>query len=361
MSPSLFDLPHVFVSQGRVAIWWALKLTLVAPEEEVLAPAYHCPTMIAPIVAHGANPVFYDISREGNPDLQQIRELITHKTRAVLAAHYFGLPVDMRPLRNLCEQHGIVLIEDCCHAFFGSGQSGGVGATGHFSIGSLPKFFPVLEGGILAASDSSRLLAAPKLETHSILRQIRQLFDILDLATRYGSGRNAATFLATSFQAMKMGLRATGTMKQTTASAPSSNHENISICPNRTITRLTKVLCSRLSAGVERRRENYQQLADAVAGIPGCFALIPRLPDRAVPYMFPLWVDGHTETVAKELRARGIPVFHWNEPWQQFNIEQYPNATAWASHVIQLPCHQSIMKDHVALISQSLRDVVRPQ
>src|SRR5438309_4000555 len=58
----------------------------------------------------------------------------------------------MSRLRAFCDGHGIALIEDCAHAFFGVCEGVAVGSWGHIAIASLPKFFPVPEGGLIASS-----------------------------------------------------------------------------------------------------------------------------------------------------------------------------------------------------------------
>ena len=146
--PSVLDIPNlVWTSSGRAAIAFALREMGVGVGDRILIPTYHCPTMVAPIVAAGAQPLFYPISESGAPQLERIAALDLSAVRGMIAAHYFGLPQSMQLVRAFCDQHGILLIEDCAHAMFGKADGQAIGTWGDYAIASLTKFFPVLEGG----------------------------------------------------------------------------------------------------------------------------------------------------------------------------------------------------------------------
>ncbi|CAG1022665.1 partial GDP-perosamine synthase, partial [Methylococcales bacterium] len=110
---------------ARTALAHALLHAKIGRGNSVLLPAYHCPAMVSPLAWLGVEPVFYPIRQDTSVDVNVLSGLVRPDTRAVLAVHYFGFIQDMRPLREFCDIHGLVLIEDCAHAFFGSvdGQS----------------------------------------------------------------------------------------------------------------------------------------------------------------------------------------------------------------------------------------------
>ena len=62
----------------------------------MLVPTYHCPTMIAPVVALDVEPVFYPIGAEGGAQIEWLERQPLEGVRALLAAHYFGLPQPMQ-------------------------------------------------------------------------------------------------------------------------------------------------------------------------------------------------------------------------------------------------------------------------
>ena len=64
----------------------------------------------------GARPVFADIdSGTYNIDPEKVEEAITPATKAVVAVDYTGQSVALDPLREICKEHGLVLIEDGAH------------------------------------------------------------------------------------------------------------------------------------------------------------------------------------------------------------------------------------------------------
>jgi dTDP-4-amino-4,6-dideoxygalactose transaminase len=88
----------------------------VRPGEEIIVQGYTCVVVPNAIHAAGATPVFADIDRETlNLSPDSVRSCITPRTRAVICQHTFGIPANTKALRALCDEHNILLIEDCAH------------------------------------------------------------------------------------------------------------------------------------------------------------------------------------------------------------------------------------------------------
>ncbi|MBK8750840.1 MAG: hypothetical protein IPL99_03960 [Candidatus Competibacteraceae bacterium] len=57
--PSVQELPQVaLTTSGRAAIFQALSLLNLPAGSKVLVPTYHCPTMVAPVLLAGLQPIF---------------------------------------------------------------------------------------------------------------------------------------------------------------------------------------------------------------------------------------------------------------------------------------------------------------
>jgi CDP-4-dehydro-6-deoxyglucose reductase, E1 len=86
--------------------------------DEVITVAAGFPTTVAPIIQHGAVPVFIDANPEtGNPDCSQLEAAYTHgKTKAVMMAHALGNPFDLKTVLEFCQKYDLWLIEDNCDA-----------------------------------------------------------------------------------------------------------------------------------------------------------------------------------------------------------------------------------------------------
>lgn len=70
------------------------------------------------VIEHvGARPVLVDVEPDTlNLDPVRVEEAVTDRTRAIIAVHFAGHPVDLDPLRRLAASNGLVLIEDAAHA-----------------------------------------------------------------------------------------------------------------------------------------------------------------------------------------------------------------------------------------------------
>jgi CDP-4-dehydro-6-deoxyglucose reductase, E1 len=87
------------------------------PGDEVITPAAAFPTTVNPIIQNRAVPVFIDVELGTYvPAPAAIAAAVTPRTKAVIAAHTMGVPYDAMAVAELCRQHGLWLIEDCCDA-----------------------------------------------------------------------------------------------------------------------------------------------------------------------------------------------------------------------------------------------------
>jgi len=113
----------------------AYRLSGVGAHGSLLAPAYHCRTMLDPAISLGASIGLYPLDEALAPDLASLRQLVRggpQPVRALLLTHFFGFAQAAAPIRALCDEHGIALIEDCSHALFdprGGGESQSFGVN----------------------------------------------------------------------------------------------------------------------------------------------------------------------------------------------------------------------------------------
>jgi CDP-6-deoxy-D-xylo-4-hexulose-3-dehydrase len=83
--------------------------------DEVITVAAGFPTTVAPILQHGAVPVFIDVTIPSyNIDCGLLQEALSEKTKAVFLAHTLGNPFDITFVKEFCDRHGLWLIEDNC-------------------------------------------------------------------------------------------------------------------------------------------------------------------------------------------------------------------------------------------------------
>ncbi len=116
-------------------------------------PAFTFVATAAAALYCGATPVFAEISSRARPSIDpaDVERRITPRTKAVCAVHYAGYAAPVDRLRELCDAHGIALIEDVAHApsaTLAGRKLGTWGLAGAFSFFS-NKVLSVGEGGLL--------------------------------------------------------------------------------------------------------------------------------------------------------------------------------------------------------------------
>jgi CDP-6-deoxy-D-xylo-4-hexulose-3-dehydrase len=110
------------------------------PGDEVLTVAAGFPTTVNPIIQNNLRPVLVDVNLETYDAIpEMLREAVSSKTKAIMMAHTLGNPFDLDTVRELCEKHGLWLIEDSCDAL-GSTYNGK--KTGSFGDTATLSFYP---------------------------------------------------------------------------------------------------------------------------------------------------------------------------------------------------------------------------
>jgi perosamine synthetase len=107
----------VAVSNGTVALQVAVDCLSLAPGDEVIMPSFTIISCAQAVTQAKGVPVLVDSDpRTWCMDVDQVAARITPRTRAIMPVHIYGHPVDMDPLLDLAEKHGLAIIEDAAEA-----------------------------------------------------------------------------------------------------------------------------------------------------------------------------------------------------------------------------------------------------
>jgi perosamine synthetase len=107
----------IAVSNGTAALQVAVACIGLKPGDEVIMPAFTIISCALAVIYNGGVPVLVDSDpRTWCMDIEQVKEKITPRTRAIMPVHIYGHPVDMDPLLNLAKEHGLSVIEDAAEA-----------------------------------------------------------------------------------------------------------------------------------------------------------------------------------------------------------------------------------------------------
>jgi dTDP-4-amino-4,6-dideoxygalactose transaminase len=310
----------IATANGTVSLEIALAAARIGTGDEVIVPPITFVASATAILRVGAVPVFADVEADTlNLSPAAAERAITSRTRAIVAVHFAGHPVDLDAVVDLCEQRRLILIEDCAHAPGASWRGrpvGSFGAFGSFSF-QASKNLTAGEGGILVTSTP-------------------------ELADRAASIAN-------------QGRRAGGAWYE---------HVNLGTNARMTGFQATLILrqLERLPAQVAVRAARAGRLRDGLAAVDGVDVL-PAALDRRVSahgyHLFTMRVDGgrwkdlNRERLAEALQAEGVPVslgypypIYRNALFerQRHIVRDCPNAEDYCANGLWLP-HNALLAD----------------
>ena len=138
----------------------ALEMTAILMNikegDEIIMPSYTFVSTANAFVLRGAKIIFAD-SLSNNPNINpnQIKELITTKTRAIVVVHYSGLSCDMDEIMQIANKHKIYVVEDAAQAIDSYYKGTPLGSIGHLSTFSFHETKNIIsgEGGMLVVND----------------------------------------------------------------------------------------------------------------------------------------------------------------------------------------------------------------
>ena len=326
--------PHaVTVSSGTAALHLACLAAGIGAGDEVIVPAF---TFVASASAPryaGAEPVLCDVSgaREFNIDPDDAARRITSRTRAIVAVHFCGYPAEINALRRLCDEHGLVLIEDCAQAIGAtvdaSGrQVGTVGDVGAFSFFS-KKQLCVGEGGMVSTADAQLAARVRLLRSHAMTsstwdrhRGHDPAYDVVDVGFNYRLDEPRAA----------LGLSRLG----------------------------------RLDEGIATRRTIVRAYRERLAGVKGVeLAFDEQAVERSSHFAFPVLVrDRETrDRLRARLKANGIqttwyPALHTFTEYRRFAPpDGLLRALEVADRHCALPLSSSMHEEAVDVVVQAVR------
>ncbi|WP_311380600.1 DegT/DnrJ/EryC1/StrS family aminotransferase [Arthrobacter sp. ISL-69] len=148
----------VAVSSGTAALLLALRVAGVAPQDDVVLPSFSS-VATANAVSHlGARTVFADVEAgTGNVSGRTIEAALTPATRAVIVVDQGGVPVDLEPIRDLCDPLGVTVIEDAACGVGSTYQGRPVGAGAELTAWSFDSYEVLTtgEGGMLTTGSDT--------------------------------------------------------------------------------------------------------------------------------------------------------------------------------------------------------------
>ena len=174
----------VAVSSGTAALHLALLALGIGPADEVIVPAYTFPATANAVELCGATAVLVDVDPATfNTTPGHVAAALTRRTRAVLAVHLFGRPLDWDGLEAAAG--GLALIEDAAGALGALSHGRACGSLGTMGCLSFHprKVVTTGEGGAVTTDDEGYADSVRRLRHHGIVQ--RGAFDIPEPGLNY--------------------------------------------------------------------------------------------------------------------------------------------------------------------------------
>ena len=157
----------VATNSGTSALHVAMLSVGIGKGDEVIVPSHTFIATASPLIHIGAKPVFADINeRNYTIDAEDVKKKITEKTKAIVPVHLYGHPAPMDELKEIAEEHGLIIIEDACQAhgaLYKNKRVGSIGDIAAFSFFPSKNLTVAGDGGMIVTNNEEYALKAAAL------------------------------------------------------------------------------------------------------------------------------------------------------------------------------------------------------
>ena len=315
----------IAVNTGTAALHAALMALDLKTGDEVILPSFTFVATAEAVVLAGANPVFADVDPETfNLAPQAVEKALTKKTKAILPVDLYGLPADIKPIKEIAKKHGLFVVEDCAQSHGAIYEDKPAGAWADIACWSLyaAKNIGTGEGGVVTTDDD---------ELAEKVRMIRTNGEKI----KYYSLRLGTNYRMTEIQAA-----------------------------------IGKVQLGRLPDFLEKRTANASRLSHNLRETDK-LQLPPTLKNmKASWYLYTVRVKGATEEkrngIIKSMQDKGIGVAAYypnpvhQMPYYRENFGNFdlPETQKAAKQVLSLPIHPAVTSEQIDFIAKTLTDLL---
>ena len=172
----------IAVPNGTIALHLALLTLGIGRGDEVLVPTLTYVASANAVTYTNAKPVFVDsLPGSWQPDPEDIRKKITKRTKAVMVAHLYGYPSNMKEILKIAKEHNLLVVEDCAEAFGSKLKNKHVGNWGDIASFSFfgNKTITTGEGGMVVTNNKKLFNLALRLKGQGLAKNREYWHDIV--------------------------------------------------------------------------------------------------------------------------------------------------------------------------------------
>lgn len=362
MAKNLADFIGLY-ALGRSAVYWAFQGMGLAEMTPAWFPSFHCGVEVEAAANAGFDVRFYRVREDLQVDQDDLEKKLRSRPGPVLVIHYFGFPQpEIHRVAELCRAMGVALVEDCTHALFSRAGSVPLGDFGPIAVFSLAKTLGLCCGGALKVDISKfRSWVGREFTAPAKTRPAPEVYRIL---VKDGVRRLVGPSTTDLYRRIRYGAGSKNNGQPSIA----ANQEDIVYelqrpdyrtglaWPSRQV--IKKAFPSQIS---ERRTENYSRLAGHLADVPGMRPVFSRLPEGTCPLVLPIWVEDRDE-LENQLQKLGVHCYVfglWRYPL--LSVDAYPEARRARRHILGLPVHQYLSRNHMDILAKEVSRLLRAQ
>jgi dTDP-4-amino-4,6-dideoxygalactose transaminase len=316
-----FDDPRARVTNlGRNALWYGLRALGLGEGDEILMPAYHCGSEVAPVVELGIVPRFWQGDVSFEPDPEELEPLLGSRTRGLYLIHHLGLAHEAPRWRRWCDERGLLLFEDAAPGWPAALAGKPLGSWGDLALFSPWKTFGLPDCGVVLCSPPA---AVPPPSAEWPTREL------------------AKGFLRWPLQRLSLGAALQRRGYESPPALPPSVEFTLHH-PERGVSKASLALLGRLAGrgAAPRRAANWDWLLERLGErMPAAFR---RPAGEGCPFGFPFEAGDKRRFLAR-LAEHGIAgLDYWAASHTALPVGAFPEVDRMRREVAVLPVHQEL-------------------
>lgn len=352
--------------KGRVGLFALLKAMGIGAGDEVIVPAFTCVVVPNAILYLGAKPIYVDIQHdELNPTLESIKNKVSSNTRCILVQNTFGLSTDVDQISRFAKENGILTIEDCTHGFGGlfNGRPNGTYCDAAFYSTQWNKPFSTGIGGFTLLNNPEFQHALNIVNQDLIKPSFKERKMLASLIRVRGFMLNDSTYWPLLRMYRKLSSR--GTVVGSSSSAELSSVEQPSDYFMGSSTEQVKAgvkSIGKLNHVMELRIENGRRY-NAFMREKGLWNYPDRILENHSFLKYPVFVKDRALFMEKAEKAK-VRLGDWflspihpvldNYAQWLLNIDDFPNAKFYSTHILNLPTETTNCEKVLAFLNDNL-------
>jgi perosamine synthetase len=339
-----------YVHFARNAIY-ALAKQFRLTGADVLVPAYFHGVEVEALLAAGACPRFFPVHVGMQIDPDEVKTFIRPDTRAIYLIHYLGFPGPVKALRQLCDEQGLLLIEDCALSLLSRSHGEWLGSSGDAAVFCLYKTLPTPDGG-------AAIVKHGRLRFEGVLPRaagtVRETAAALLLGLE-SSGSTTVRALARSTRTIGRALSRSTKSDWVHVGTQNFVIEDAALLMSPISQRI--LAAQDFDSIVRTRRRNYIHLRDLLSDLAP--PIFDDLPEGVCPLFYPFATKYKRELWAR-LRGCGIQsVLFWMTTDLATAPGEFPEVDTLRQTILELPCHQDMTPQGIERVAKTVRACVR--